>query len=427
MTNWILLLVVSGLMGATTWAGDFKGNGGSSVACPGQALQILDFFEMKVPLQLGPPDLNFSAKAQIYLKRVATFSAARAALYLVGFQKFEEEAVFLNGIPIDTIPDTDFVPPPGCDLVQVINQNPALLPPGKHYLVDLNQWQKLSAEQQLGLIFHELLYRESTAKTSKAVRELNALIASGEILRRSAPQIVGLLKAAELPWAELQGMIFDLNKPFAFDARGVLRSAVPMMHSVFKKTEGTLDLRADAVEFYENGAPQKLRFFGGFKYQVAGQPVQFENNEYDHVYLQFYPDGKVKEGPLTWYQNWQIKTAHLEIIYHYVRLSPQGEIQLLADASGYVGLEGQRVHIVDKTELQFFANLKLAQFIWGGSDSLTIWGQKIFPQYGSPVRLLENSSLSSFVSSKEGRLQLPDGSWKSFKKGDLVELAGRSR
>ncbi len=412
------------LVGIPTFAGDFKGNGGSSVQCSGKPLQILDFFEMPWPLQLGPPNLSAEAKSEIYLQRLAAFSPRRADLYRLWFQRFQSEAVFLDGIPIDKIPDTDFTPPPGCVLVQVVNQNPALLPPGKHYLVDSELWRELSTDQKVGLIFHELLYRESKAKNSIQIRKLNAAIAGHQIRRYTPEQMTQKLKLAELPWAEAQGLMFSLEEKFSFDKKGFLRTAMPISRSSFKLRDFKFELRSNPVEFYDNGSIQKIRFFGVLPVLVDDRRVNFENYEGDQVYLQFYPDGRVKEGPLTWHQNWILSSPTYSLTYRYLGYDPSGLIQFVGTTSGTVGVKGQTVRVMDRSTVQFFKNRLVKEFSWGGGDRdrLQIWGQQVLPKYSTPIILNEDGSVFSFVAGEAGRLKLPNGSFRNFKKGDLVKV-----
>ncbi|MBK7960989.1 MAG: hypothetical protein IPK04_07125 [Bdellovibrionales bacterium] len=148
---------------------------------PRKNLEILDYYEARLfgfgEPTLGNPD-DFMEMANEYLSRLAVFSPRRAQLLRNRLESFLSEAVFLDNIPLSEIDDLGVTLPPECVWRQVVNQNPTLLPLGKSYLIDRVLWSQLSSLQRVGLVFHEIFYRESTSHTSQGIRRLNGLLAT---------------------------------------------------------------------------------------------------------------------------------------------------------------------------------------------------------------------------------------------------------
>jgi hypothetical protein len=434
-----------------TQAGDAKGNGGGALLCPGKNLEILDYHEAKA-LGFGEPQLgskdDVAEMVNEYLSRLRVHSPIRAQIFRGWFESFASEAVFLNSIPIGEIDDLGISLPPGCEWRQIINQNPLLLPAGKKYIIDHHLWDQLSSIQKVGLIFHELLYRESDSKTSQGLRRLNGLIVTDRLNGLNLANRINLAKEAGLDWVETQGLMFTVKKEYETDSTGnKLLRAYAVNGSTFFWKEQPLQLRSDVVTFSRNGNLKSLRILNHLSISVPPNTFDFdtirlETPEYTHSLLEFHENGEFKEGPLDFSRLWNFLNTNLSLNFRVVRFNEAGQLESLSQTSGHINLriEGVPGPMISKTpienlsEVSFYPNGGLKSFLWGSRHSFSIWAQEVFPRYGTKItfspraspfaiqNLGEHGSVQSFITDRDGRLKVVNKAWIEFKAGDLVQI-----
>lgn len=413
-------------------AGDAKGNGGGALVCPGKNLEILDYYEARLfgfgEPTLGNPD-DFMEMANEYLSRLAVFSPRRAQLLRNRLESFLSEAVFLDNIPLSEIDDLGVTLPPECVWRQVVNQNPTLLPLGKSYLIDRVLWSQLSSLQRVGLVFHEIFYRESTSHTSQGIRRLNGLLATKKLNDMTLSERVLVFKTAGLEWAEAQGLAFLLDPEIEFDSTGnTLLKGTAVEGSTFFWKNQPVQLRADLVQFYKNGHLKSARIRGYLQIPFRGEFLEIETWEHNRSFLQFHENGEFKEGPLSFQKIWRLSTENLKLEFTYINFDEMGHLRSVANANGFVRLNSASIKdhseksIENDSEVLFYTSGALKSFSWGSRQPLTLWAQEVFPRYGTLVNFDAAGAIQSFVSDKDGHLQLQNQEWLTFKAGELIHL-----
>lgn len=135
--------------------GDFKGNGGDVVTCADGRITVLDVFESQLATPPSKADLESVYLIPLELAgqtHLAATLRTRAATFI-------DDAVMMTSDLGDVVDEGDHAPLPAqCQLEQIANQNPSLLPFGKRYIVNQRLWEKLDPLNRTALIFHELLY-----------------------------------------------------------------------------------------------------------------------------------------------------------------------------------------------------------------------------------------------------------------------------
>ncbi|MCB0415705.1 MAG: hypothetical protein KDD50_15305, partial [Bdellovibrionales bacterium] len=295
--EWILTIL---LLSINLWAGDFLGNGGGGLICENRGIELLDFYEGKLEIneniKLGDPQSSEAEIADLYLTRLKVFSPKRTDLFRKRFSDFYKEATFIDKLPLMEIPDLGIDIPEGCEWKQIVNQNPLLLSPGKKYLIDLELWSKLSTIQKVGLMFHEIIYRESNSLTSKGLRHLNALIAFDKINQMDLPSRIDVFQQAGLAWMEAQGFSFSLTDPFVVESN-ILVKAIAIEDSPFLWKQQNLVMREAPITFYPNGAIKSFKIKNILYFQVGDQNLQLETKSYYQDPIVLYENGNLKSGP----------------------------------------------------------------------------------------------------------------------------------
>jgi hypothetical protein len=420
----LFLNLVALLLMQSASAGDVKGNGGGALLCPGKPLEILDFYEVQ---QKGLGKVNFGeAQTQqqmvdVYLARLAKYSPARSALYRNWAESFLNEAVFLDQIPLDDIDDIGVTLPKNCQWFQIINQNPLLLPPGKRYLIHRDLWLQLNLQQQVGLIFHELIYRQSGSQNSTGLRHLNGLIAADQFNSLSLTERIDISIQAGLRDFEDHGVTFRLDKDVKIE-NNKLRLAYAVENSEYIWKNQKLKLFSDVVEFFDNGNVKSFRLLSHLSMNFENRTWTFEIAKYSPLFIQFYESGELKEGPLDWTNRGSLKTLNLELSYKYIKISEEKVLQFVDQAEGNFFWNTKIYPIMGDSKVNFYNDNKVRSLIWGSSYALEISGQNVFPKYSTPVQFTEFGLVQSFVSAKAGRVKDSNGVWINFQPDELVRL-----
>lgn len=173
-------------------AGDIRGNGGDGIACLESDglvhVQLFDFYEAEamrgIRHDLGGAELTTDAKVELALGRVERLDPDLAAWLRGEWATFGQSLRFTTA-PLADVPDQGDTPiATACTLVQVAIQRTPEFPHDTRYLVHQPAWERMDADNQAGLIMHELLYRAGVRhghKDSRRVRYLNSLITSQEL------------------------------------------------------------------------------------------------------------------------------------------------------------------------------------------------------------------------------------------------------
>jgi len=161
-----LLLSSSALAG-----GSSAGNGGNTIVCFDgnnqiKTVELLDFYEARVKRgitpDLGDDSLSADDKVRLVLKRLKTMSPWLSITLETEFDNFKPNSVFLPGIRLVTVDDSDhlFVPA-GCQQEQTAVQKAPEFPGDKLYNIDQDLWNHMDANNRAGLILHEIFYRHA--------------------------------------------------------------------------------------------------------------------------------------------------------------------------------------------------------------------------------------------------------------------------
>ncbi|MCB0422795.1 MAG: hypothetical protein KDD61_17475 [Bdellovibrionales bacterium] len=260
MKKWTIILL-GFIVSPWASAGDSKGNGGDVIVCQNQSVQLLDYFDArqkKWPLFDFSQESDFRKIVTVLLNQLQTVSPFRAQLYQKWFSEFFQEVHFIPGkISLGDISDEDWQGPipKGCEQIQVANQNPRFLPPGKRYAISLHWWQQLDPFDQAGLVLHELIYRELQSPTSSPVREFLQWMSSAYLYGLSNIAFIEKMKQWGFLFVNLQSILINIQGPLVRDGQGVLREAYPHgdYYSYWNNESWALSSRAP-VHFYSTGS-----------------------------------------------------------------------------------------------------------------------------------------------------------------------------
>lgn len=185
-------LILTSLTGSAK-EGDRGGNGGDGIICRDangrvHKAELLDYYEGKVLRGITPDrlsdSLSFEENLNILLLSLERLSPNRSKLYRDWMKNFFDEALMLKGQKLEDIPDSGHLTvPKGCEIEQVVIQTVPKYKEDKRYLIDSDLWAVLPNSSKAGLVFHELLLRESIETSygdidTRDLRYLNSLIAS---------------------------------------------------------------------------------------------------------------------------------------------------------------------------------------------------------------------------------------------------------
>ncbi|MCM2276926.1 MAG: hypothetical protein NDJ89_02480 [Oligoflexia bacterium] len=185
-----MMLFVASSAGAA--AGDSKGNGGSGIVCRDaagriSAVELLDYYEVRLSgraLSLKPELGSYENMLNELFDRWSPHAPLRMAQYRRWLKSFESEAGFHSGVSIPAIPDTgSIVIPAGCEPMPIAFQRPdgEIMPGVKRYTISKDLWDLMPEVQKVGLVLHELIYREGIQAghtTSFPTRYLNGYLSS---------------------------------------------------------------------------------------------------------------------------------------------------------------------------------------------------------------------------------------------------------
>lgn len=358
--------------------GDFKGNGGDVVTCADGRTTVLDVFES----QLGPLPSNVDIES-VYLKplelagqtHLATTLRTRAASFL-------NDAVMVTSDLGDVVDEGDHAPlPPQCQLEQIANQNPSLLPSGKRYIVNQRLWNKLDPLNRTALIFHELLYSLSQNPSSKELRAFNRSILEGQISLWSPYDLFDSLKNAGLPIFTRQGF------PIAIDAsakwqntQGQMRlsegTAAKGEHFTFCGQTVTLERHHILFSPLEE-RPRRYWIIGEVTCQLTdGRSVQVETDFWGQADgIELFEDGSLYRIPVSVAERQSFLPSIPKARAKRLTFNPQGEIIEVAANDADFSF-GSIYHIkIANRDLDFQIRKNAIQFALPYSSTITLQSQ----------------------------------------------------
>jgi len=206
---WIVFFAVFNIP-AGAFAGNEVGNGGDIFYCNNSKAMLVDIYEASteraIQLDLGPSNLDVSAKVKMAIDRLERLSPLRAKMYQSQADDFDKDTAFISSAQLTPIADVfNWEVPDGCELKQIAIQHTPEFPQDKRYLVSKDLWDLLDSNSKAALILHEVIYREALSngiQNSVSVRYFNSLLFSHELDRMSIKDFVSTLQL--LPFADYE-------------------------------------------------------------------------------------------------------------------------------------------------------------------------------------------------------------------------------
>lgn len=138
--------------------------------------------EGKIEFELAPEGQDPIVKAKAIVARLQLVDPVRAEIYKQKVETFVDNTRFFKGRIISAQDTNRPYVPEGCVAEQIIAQRKPELPNDKLFNINVS-FLKLLAEDQVGLILHEIIYAEALSigkKNSRGSRYFNAWLASHE-------------------------------------------------------------------------------------------------------------------------------------------------------------------------------------------------------------------------------------------------------
>lgn len=183
-------------------AGFIKGNGGNVYSCASQSsMELLDFTEMEHVmgwhLSVRHAKNQEADLVKTVIERARQLNPQASARWNSMYQTFWNEAVLMPTSVLAPIDDSkhEYVPA-GCDVLQAVVRRARPLPGEARYLVSQFIWNKLPLADRVGLLFHEVIYRDCGGEDSRKVRALNALLFSDDFEKKSRQEVTNYFAQA---------------------------------------------------------------------------------------------------------------------------------------------------------------------------------------------------------------------------------------
>ena len=193
-----LILVMTVLISALTYASFKKGNGGNAIYCPDSAWQILDSYETEHVLFLKKDtSLDHIDFQKLIIERIKSISPQLARSYTEHLALLPRQSRWLTNIDLGPVSDSfHFVFPKDCHLRQVAIQTADV------YLFQTEIWDQLSGFEKNVLLTHELVYRALShylnLENSRPVRALVGLLISVDFKTLSPAQRLAFIKKHQI-------------------------------------------------------------------------------------------------------------------------------------------------------------------------------------------------------------------------------------
>ena len=280
--NKLIFLVVTVLSSMNIQAMQETGNGGDVIVCRNEkntitSVELLDFYEARtlrgIDYNLGGQSLNVNDKMFIALKRLERLSFQRATTYFKKVDEFFNNSVFLSGIVLTDVPDSNHsIIPAGCDIEQIVIQRKPTFPEDKKFTVNKDLWDKLDNDNKAGLILHEVIFDEALSfkhKNSIATRYFNSYLTSLKIEELNIQDFINLLSKINFYTVDVYGALINLEKikPIFYE-NGTLKEA-EVVHGSTYIFQGIHRKITKRVSFYDNQSIKQVNFLEQFEIKIS--------------------------------------------------------------------------------------------------------------------------------------------------------------
>jgi hypothetical protein len=255
-------------------AGNDTGNGGNSIVCLDaqgkiRSAELLDLYEARVMRgivpNLGSLSVSYPEKVEMALKRLERLSPLRAAKYRGWIADFERDSLFLPGVTLVEVPDSDhIVVPDGCKRMQLIVQKAPSFPEDKRFTISKDIWDYLDNDNRAAAVLHEAIYREGFEENhhanSVASRYFNSIIVSERISAMTLEAFAKVLVSLPMTDLGLPGYGVDgVLKPVVGRFWGVTDSEGSLLHPRFKELP---------ITYYPGGSAARTAWLSGAQESV---------------------------------------------------------------------------------------------------------------------------------------------------------------
>lgn len=206
-------------------SGDRAGNGGDGIVCRNsqgaiQSVELLDFYEARAErgqkIELDPLK-SVGELMKDLTKHLAFHEISLAQEVMKNYQLFISESVFLSGVELVDIPDSNHISVPlGCKVEQIAIQRRPLMLGEKFYKINKDIWDKMDNVNRAGLLLHELLFRNLTLYAnfvydSTYVRYLTSLAATNQIKTLTLKDYYSLLLKIAVKQVNIGNFTVDIS------------------------------------------------------------------------------------------------------------------------------------------------------------------------------------------------------------------------
>lgn len=329
------------------------GNGGDVLICHqpdgATSVNLLDYVEArlryKLAVDFGQPFQTVEEAIKLVTSRLQNFDNQLASQIELESQTFFKNVNFVENTRLVDIPDSFHIAlPANCKLEQIAIQNVDHLPHERYYTISKSLWDRLSTEDQAGLVLHEIIYKlaiENGHKNSIKSRYLNSVISSDWLSTTSQNEFYEVLGAASFPWVyhsipfEPKSLEIDQFEGKEF-YKGTLYKDYFFATTLID--DGIMVPVGSSIEIYKNG---QIKSF----YVEEHNWINVEKSKSCQIFVHrksqvnFYPSGNIlsiinksneERDPWNTYGETCYKTAvsNLEIVYAPFPLDPENLVQI---------------------------------------------------------------------------------------------------
>jgi hypothetical protein len=188
-----LSLIFSLNVNARLGSGNDKGNGGFLMSCQNGEQKLLDFYEAEnlysFKLRQSSSSSNLNSELELFQQSLRSVSVEIATKIAIEIQFFLKNSKFIRGELGLSQDSKQVFLPQNCELKQFALQRERPMTGQVLFLVSEEIWNRSSGRQQVGLIIHEILYKNSNQSDSRGVRRLTGFLFSTELLKKNLDRI----------------------------------------------------------------------------------------------------------------------------------------------------------------------------------------------------------------------------------------------
>ncbi len=329
-----LFLMMFALISHTALAGTELGNGGNVIYCTDglndHYVKLLDYYEGEIwnGLTLSfPKEGDFLQKADQILDRLQNFDPQLASAYKKRIREIYADFNLIPNINLGHVQDSyELAIPANCETRQIVVRLHDINPGQKRFQVSQDLWNQLDANNQAGVLLHEVIYEHFSQNlkideisvpagfhesNSTSSRKLNAMIASEEFQKFTIQSYSKFQQKIDgIQSMVVYGLRFYIDPGMTFYPNGSLQSGTVLGSATLTTPYGDVRINATTVKFYDNGILQSVDevqknnviqvndrvYTLGSLRTAAGVSDDAPSSEIDEDQrsLTFSPDGKLK-------------------------------------------------------------------------------------------------------------------------------------